>query len=146
VLRPPRLRLCAPVGRPPRPQKGRYRKFYQCEIDMISEPGVLAAAELIEATAQALTAVGLEETTVGPGLVAALAEAAGLSEARQDGSFILLDKLDKIGWDGGPPSWKALGSPTKRSPQRWKDRRAAGADPDKLGDARPNMTATRSRT
>src|ERR1700733_2228850 len=39
-----------PVWRAERPQKGRYRQFYQCDIDMIGEPSVLAEAELIEAT------------------------------------------------------------------------------------------------
>jgi histidyl-tRNA synthetase len=40
------------------PQKGRYRQFHQCDIDLTGEPGVLAEAELIEATTQALAAVG----------------------------------------------------------------------------------------
>lgn len=39
-----------PVWRAERPQKGRYRQFYQCDIDLMGEPSVLAEAELIEAT------------------------------------------------------------------------------------------------
>jgi histidyl-tRNA synthetase len=92
-----------PVWRAERPQKGRYRQFYQCDIDMIGEPTVLAEAELIEATTQALAAVGLLDTTVRLSdrrFLAALAEAAGVPEAGRDGFFIILDKLDKIGWDG----------------------------------------------
>src|SRR5580692_4862192 len=53
-----------PVWRAERPQRGRYRQFYQCDIDMIGEPGVLAEAELIEATTEALAAIGLTGTTV----------------------------------------------------------------------------------
>src|ERR1700747_495997 len=53
-----------PVWRADRPQRGRYRQFYQCDIDMIGEPSVLAEAELIEATTEALAAVGLTGTTV----------------------------------------------------------------------------------
>src|ERR1700678_1334813 len=92
-----------PVWRAERPQKGRYRQFYQCDIDMIGETSVLAEAELIEATSQALAAVGLEGTTVRLSdrrFLAALAESAGLPEASWDGFFIVLDKLDKIGGGG----------------------------------------------
>src|SRR5215471_13658806 len=53
-----------PVWRAERPQKGRYRQFYQCDIDMIGEPSVLAEAELIEATSEALAAIGLTGTTI----------------------------------------------------------------------------------
>jgi hypothetical protein len=54
----------APVWRAERPQKGRYRQFYQCDIDLIGDETVLAEAELIEATTQALDAIGLSDTTV----------------------------------------------------------------------------------
>ncbi|MGH3926886.1 MAG: ATP phosphoribosyltransferase regulatory subunit, partial [Pseudonocardiaceae bacterium] len=50
---------CGPVWRAERPQKGRYRQFYQCDIDIIGEASVLAETELIEATTTALAAVGL---------------------------------------------------------------------------------------
>src|SRR5690554_2626017 len=49
----------APVWRAERPQKGRYRQFVQCDIDIIGEPGALAEVELITATAATLTALGL---------------------------------------------------------------------------------------
>ena len=48
----------APVWRAERPQKGRYRQFVQCDIDIIGEAGVLAEVELILATAEALDASG----------------------------------------------------------------------------------------
>ena len=104
-----------PVWRAERPQKGRYRQFYQCNIDLIGEPSVLAEAELIEATSQALAAVGLEGTTVRLSdrrFLGALAEAAGLPEGSRDGFFISLDKLDKIGWDGVRAELEGLGLPT----------------------------------
>jgi histidyl-tRNA synthetase len=53
-----------PVWRAERPQKGRYRQFFQCDIDMIGEPSVLAEAELIEATSEALAAIGLSDITI----------------------------------------------------------------------------------
>jgi len=92
-----------PVWRADRPQRGRYRQFYQCDIDMIGEPSVLAEAELIEATSEALASVGLEGTTIRLSdrrILAALAADAGVPEASWDAFFITLDKLDKIGWDG----------------------------------------------
>jgi histidyl-tRNA synthetase len=92
-----------PVWRADRPQRGRYRQFYQCDIDMIGEPSVLAEGELIEATSEALAAVGLEGTTIRLSdrrLLATLAADAGVPESSWDAFFITLDKLDKIGWDG----------------------------------------------
>ena len=91
------------MWRADRPQRGRYRQFYQCDIDMIGEPTVLAEAELIEATTEALAAIGLSGTTVRLSdrrFLAALASECGVPEAAQDGFFIIVDKLDKIGWDG----------------------------------------------
>jgi histidyl-tRNA synthetase len=138
-----------PVWRAERPQKGRYRQFYQCDIDLIGEPSVLAEAELIEATSQALAAVGLEGTTVRLSdrrFLAALAEAAGLPEASRDGFFIILDKLDKIGWDGVRSELEELGLPSS-SITAALDKIAVlqGLSPAKIGDALadalPNMGA-----
>jgi histidyl-tRNA synthetase len=92
-----------PVWRADRPQRGRYRQFYQCDIDMIGEPSVLAEAELIEATTEALAAIGLTGLTVRLSdrrFLAALASECGVPGEAQDAFFITLDKLDKIGWDG----------------------------------------------
>jgi histidyl-tRNA synthetase len=136
-----------PVWRAERPQKGRYRQFYQCDIDLIGEPSVLAEAELIEATSQALAAVGLEGTTVRLSdrrFLASLAEAAGLPEASRDGFFIILDKLDKIGWDGVRAELEGLGLPPSTISAAL-DKIAALNDlaPGKIGDALaeavPNM-------
>jgi histidyl-tRNA synthetase len=92
-----------PVWRAERPQRGRYRQFYQCDIDMIGEPSVLAEAELIEATSEALAAVGLEGVSVricDRRFLSALASCSGVPAQAEAGFFITLDKLDKIGWDG----------------------------------------------
>jgi histidyl-tRNA synthetase len=92
-----------PVWRAERPQKGRYRQFYQCDIDMIGEASVLAEAELIEATSQALAAVGLTGTVVRVSdrrFLSALAAECGVPADAWEPFFVTLDKLDKIGWDG----------------------------------------------
>jgi len=92
-----------PVWRAERPQKGRYRQFTQCDIDVLGEPSVLVEVELIEATAQALAATGLAGTTVRVSdrrFLTALVDDAGVPAERADSVLITLDKLDKIGWDG----------------------------------------------
>jgi len=92
-----------PVWRADRPQRGRYRQFYQCDIDVIGEPSVLAEAELIEATSEALAAIGLTGTTIRVSdrrFLAALAAECGVPADSWDTFFITLDKLDKIEWDG----------------------------------------------
>jgi histidyl-tRNA synthetase len=92
-----------PVWRAERPQKGRYRQFLQCDIDMIGEASVLAEAELIEATSEALAAIGLTGTTIRLSdrrFWSALAADIGVPDDRQAAFFITLDKLDKIGWEG----------------------------------------------
>jgi histidyl-tRNA synthetase len=92
-----------PVWRADRPQRGRYRQFYQCDIDMIGEPSVLAETELIEATTEALAAIGLSGLMVRLSdrrFLAALTSECGVPEGAQNAFFITLDKLDKIGWAG----------------------------------------------
>ncbi len=92
-----------PVWRAERPQRGRYRQFYQCDIDMIGEASVLAEAELIEATSEALAAIGLTGTTIRVSdrrFLSALAADCGVPGQAQPAFFIALDRLDRAGWDG----------------------------------------------
>jgi histidyl-tRNA synthetase len=128
-----------PVWRADRPQRGRYRQFYQCDIDMIGEPSVLAEAELIEATTEALAAIGLSGTTVRLSdrrFLAALASECGVPEAAQDAFFITVDKLDKIGWDGVRAELSNLGFDLARvMAAEEKIRGLAGVPADKLADA-----------
>jgi histidyl-tRNA synthetase len=106
-----------PVWRADRPQRGRYRQFFQCDIDMIGEPSVLAEAELIEATSEALAAVGITGTTIRLSdrrFLAALAADCGVPEESWDAFFVTLDKLDKIDWDGVRSELAELGFPPAR--------------------------------
>jgi histidyl-tRNA synthetase len=105
-----------PVWRAERPQKSRYRQFYQCDIDIIGERSVLAEAELIEATSQALNVVGLRPITVRLSdrrILVALAANAGVPKDARDAFFIALDKLDKIGWEGVRLEFQRIGLPTE---------------------------------
>jgi histidyl-tRNA synthetase len=128
-----------PVWRAERPQKGRYRQFYQCDIDMIGEPTVLAEAELIEATSEALAAIGLSGTTIrlcDRRYWSALASDTGVPAEMQAGFFIAVDKLDKIGWDGVRSELGELGlSLGQVSAVEEKIRGLAGLATDKLAGA-----------
>ncbi|MGO4537059.1 histidine--tRNA ligase [Leifsonia sp. 2MCAF36] len=93
----------APVWRAERPQKGRYRQFVQCDIDIIGEPTQLAEVELITATAAALEALGLTDCTIRINdrrILNGLLEYCGFDETRWPQVLISIDKLDKIGADG----------------------------------------------
>ena len=92
-----------PVWRAERPQRGRYRQFYQCDIDMIGEPSVLAEAELIEATSEALAGIGLTGTTIRLSdrrFLSALAADCGVPGDSRESFFIALDRMDRVGWEG----------------------------------------------
>jgi len=91
----------APVWRAERPQKGRFRQFVQCDIDIIGEPGILAEVELITATAATLDRLGVTGTTIRLNdrrILFGMLDALGLSDT--DSALITIDKLDKIGTDG----------------------------------------------
>lgn len=88
-----------PVWRAERPQKGRYRQFLQCDIDILGEPSELAELELISASLAALDAIGLSKATIRVNdrrLLKTQLDAAGIS-ADQERAMIAIDKLDKIG-------------------------------------------------
>ncbi len=95
------------VFRADRPQKGRFRQFTQCDIDIIGDNSVMAEIELIAATSDALhrifAEVGVSGFTVHIGdrrILRAMAKSAGFAEEEFDDVFIILDKMDKIGLDG----------------------------------------------
>jgi histidyl-tRNA synthetase len=93
----------APVWRAERPQKGRYRQFVQCDIDIIGEAGPLAEVELLVATSAALDALGLTGCTIRINdrrLLIGMLEVFGFPAAEHDQVLITIDKLDKVGESG----------------------------------------------
>ena len=92
-----------PVWRAERPQKGRYRQFTQCDIDVVGVGGIVAEVELILATCEALARLGLTDLTVRVNdrrVLALIARHCGFAADRQSSFFIAFDKLDKVGRDG----------------------------------------------
>ena len=92
------------VYRADRPQKGRFRQFTQCDIDILGEASNLAEIELILATTKALSEIAKgKKFTVRINdrrILLAMALFAGYSEDNISNVFIILDKMDKIGLDG----------------------------------------------
>ena len=92
-----------PVWRADRPQRGRYRQFYQCDIDILGEPSNLAEIELILATTTTLGKLGFKGFEIRINerrILKAMAAYSGFAEEDYDSVFITLDKMDKIGLDG----------------------------------------------
>jgi histidyl-tRNA synthetase len=93
----------APVWRAERPQKGRYRQFVQCDIDIIGEPGPLAEVELISATAATVRALGIEGCSIRINdrrLLTSMLTVLGFPAAEHNAVLITVDKLDKLGVSG----------------------------------------------
>jgi histidyl-tRNA synthetase len=92
-----------PVWRAERPQKGRFRQFTQCDIDILGVVSEIAEVELILATSEALIELGLERPRIRVNdrrILSAMASFCGVEPDRHGDFFITLDKLDKIGREG----------------------------------------------
>lgn len=91
------------VWRADRPQKGRFRQFVQCDIDILGDSTRLAEIELILATTTLLGKIGFKGYTVrinDRNILKGMAAFCGFPEESYDQVFIILDKMDKIGMDG----------------------------------------------
>ncbi len=91
------------VWRADRPQKGRYRQFMQCDIDILGEESNLAEIELILATTTTLGNLGFKDFEIRINdrrILKAMAAYSGFGEEDYDNIFITLDKMDKIGIEG----------------------------------------------
>ena len=100
------------VWRADRPQRGRFRQFVQCDIDILGEPGNLAEIELILATTAMLGKLGFSKFTVNindRNILKAMAAYSGFRAEDYDEVFIILDKMDKIGKEGVANELAALG-------------------------------------
>ena len=91
------------VWRADRPQRGRYRQFTQCDIDILGEPSNLAEIELINATTTTIGRLGFKNFEIRINerrILKAMAAYSGFAEEDYDNVFITLDKMDKIGVEG----------------------------------------------
>lgn len=92
-----------PVFRAERPQKGRYRQFIQCDIDIIGDDSLLAELELLSASLSALAAIGIQDATIRVNhreLLRSNIEGLGIAASDSLAAMIIIDKLDKIEIEG----------------------------------------------
>jgi histidyl-tRNA synthetase len=98
----------APVYRADRPAKGRYREFYQCDVDIVGSKSQLVEAEVLNAGAEVLQTLGFTGTgdegfrlrLNHRGILKGLMEVSGVPAALESSALVAIDKLDKIGLDG----------------------------------------------
>ena len=93
----------APVWRAERPQKGRYREFYQCDADTVGSASMLADAEIINVTCEILTRLGFEQFVINVNnrkIITGIGQFAGVPDELLGGLYRSIDKLDKIGLEG----------------------------------------------
>lgn len=92
-----------PVWRADRPARGRFREFYQCDIDAIGSTSPTVEAELLAAVSEVMGTLGFGDFVIRLNdrrLLAALLAAAGVPGALHESALVAIDKLDKIGLDG----------------------------------------------
>ncbi len=92
-----------PVWRAERPQKGRYRQFFQCDADTVGSDGMLADAENVNLIYEVLSRLGFEQFEININnrkLITGLGEYSGVPAEQLGGLYRSIDKLDKIGLGG----------------------------------------------
>jgi len=90
-----------PVWRADRPQKGRYREFYQCDADVVGTNSLICEAEILLMIKEVFRGLGIEDYTIKinhRGILSGIAETIGATD-KQTALFVAIDKLDKIGED-----------------------------------------------
>ena len=92
-----------PVWRADRPARGRFREFYQCDVDVLGSRSMLVEAEICAAASDVLTTLGFNDFTIKLNHRYALTgvlQSAGISAEKHDAALVAIDKLDKIGPEG----------------------------------------------
>jgi histidyl-tRNA synthetase len=101
-----------PVWRADRPARGRFREFYQCDVDVIGTTSPIVEAEILGAVCEVLTRLGFQDFSVRLNhrlVLSALLNAAGVWANQQNDALIALDKLDKIGIEGVANEFRGRG-------------------------------------
>ncbi len=92
-----------PVWRADRPAKGRFREFYQCDVDVTGTTSLMAEVEVISATCDVLTELGFRNFSIALNhrvILRSMIEASGIDPTLEGTALVAIDKLDKIGVDG----------------------------------------------
>jgi histidyl-tRNA synthetase len=108
-----------PVWRADRPARGRFREFYQCDVDAIGSTSPIVEAEQLAAMATVLERLAFTDAVIQlnhRALLTALIDVAGIPRALEGEALVALDKLDKIGRDGVVSEMSARGFPATAGP------------------------------
>ena len=92
-----------PVWRADRPARGRFREFYQCDVDVLGSRSMVVEAELIAAASDALVALGFNDFTIRANhrqVLTGILDQAGVGTAKHADALVALDKMDKVGPEG----------------------------------------------
>jgi len=92
-----------PVWRADRPARGRFREFYQCDVDVLGSRSMIVETELIAAASDALVALGFNDFTIRANhrqVLTGILDQAGVGTAKHADALVALDKMDKVGPEG----------------------------------------------
>ena len=101
-----------PVWRADRPARGRFREFYQCDVDAIGSRSPVVETEMLSAVSEVLVTLGFKDFTIQLNhrvLLTALLDASGIDTQLHGTALVAIDKLDKIGREGVAEEMKARG-------------------------------------
>jgi histidyl-tRNA synthetase len=101
-----------PVWRADRPARGRFREFYQCDVDILGSRSMLVEAEICAAAGEVLAKLGFQDFSIRLNHRRALTgilEAAGVTSDKHDVALVALDKFDKIGREGVEKEFRERG-------------------------------------
>ena len=104
-----------PVWRADRPARGRFREFYQCDVDVLGSRSMIVEAEICAVASDVLTKLGFADFRIRLNhrhALTGLLQSAGIAPEKHDAALIALDKLDKIGIDGVQKEFAARGIET----------------------------------
>jgi histidyl-tRNA synthetase len=107
-----------PVWRADRPARGRFREFYQCDVDILGSRSMAVEAEICAAASEVMTSLGFQDFSIRLNHRRALTgvlQAAGLTSDKHDVALVALDKLDKIGREGVGKEFRERGIETAAS-------------------------------
>jgi histidyl-tRNA synthetase len=144
LVRPFKRYQIAPVWRAERPQKGRYREFWQCDVDTAGTKSVLADAEVVNVVYLALRTLGFRRFVVkinNRKTLAALAAYAGVPAAEAAGIYRAIDKLEKVGREGVEQELAAEGLGPDLIRRLLDLLTESGADEDLLARSRERLAA-----
>lgn len=124
-----------PVWRADKPQKGRFREFYQCDIDVIGSSSMLADAEILAAIYEVLIKLGFDDFKIrinNRKILSGMVEAAGIPRQQEAALARAIDKLDKIGEEGVGQELQKAGIDLQRIEKIFRTFHLSGSNQEKL--------------